>query len=748
MSKHNPSIVFNVNTGAVFVGRHANNTDRVVRVEGADGPRFVVRHRSTGGIQKMLPTTLFSHFEPVSEAEGQNLFPFDGERVALSVTADGHVPARRRSGAKRKHRSTRTKLEPTTGDVSVKTTEPAPTASEPFAPSPRERAVSAWVKWFHEDHVRDESKVICGTAVPRVVDNGQMYIDFGRLGIIFGLDLAGAYEILFDWFSSPESELGPPCEYTPAIPDIDGMILSLLEIIQKANPPRLEEVKKWISVLSAPLAASAPTPANEAQREGPWVINPRDKDGSGAVVAAVLFGQSVKTYHNPEDGSAWVAGQDIAHVFRAHRPKVYAWLGKAGETNARKVPWLLKEGLPTTDKWMARATYLEANLPTLLPYIVREAKAAEPAPPAPTVEPSTPLLLAENNEEPEVIEEGISIPEGMMLATFGGVLLAVPGGESGEARVRDITLGEKLELARPRTIRDTIREMQAEGLLPGVLDRRQQRRSRNRYGEADSASTVTEFWLTEEETLKVIMRSKSPVAYRIVDEMIAVYRAWRHGRLPSALQSEEMKMLSQTVRAVADISKSSLLVAQEAAKTAMETRAMLEKIRHSPTVDAEKAEQDARDAETLRKQRANAAAKGAATKGVNAVRREVQDVLRPVIHQFFSERMIRADLRDLGAVQRCLRPSEVMVIFNAFLRANVERIGKEELDALNTIGQDAETRSRVIYGMFNEASHHVKVEKEIVDEDGVRRMATVLPWYPKISLASDPRQTTIPGSGR
>ena len=78
---------------------------------------------------------------------------------------------------------------------------------------------------------------------------------------------------------------------------------------------------------------------------------------------------------------------------------------------------------------------------------------------------------------------------------------------------------------------------------------------------------------------------------------------------------------------------------------------------------------------------------------------------------------------------------------------HLQRVSPEEQTALEIIGSDQTTRNRAIYSLFNEASDHAKARKEI-EEDGETRMVPVLPWYPKVSLAVDPRQTVIPGTSR
>lgn len=131
------SVIYNLRRGDVFIGRHGHTIGKVLRVEGANGPWFVVRHQSSNVRSDILPTTLFSSWEPVGEEAGAALYPWDGDRSVVSVSsADAPVatarPRKKREGDKPVIK--RAKMEPSTGDVSVL---PWPTvAHEPVSTSP------------------------------------------------------------------------------------------------------------------------------------------------------------------------------------------------------------------------------------------------------------------------------------------------------------------------------------------------------------------------------------------------------------------------------------------------------------------------------------------------------------------------------------------------------------------------------------------------------------------------------------
>jgi len=102
-----------------------------------------------------------------------------------------------------------------------------------------------------------------------------------------------------------------------------------------------------------------------------------------------------------------------------------------------------------------------------------------------------------------------------------GWQVAVEGVGDEEAKIRDIDLAKKLQYSRPRDIRRVILRLIAEGRLAGVCSRAVT--ARQSTGRGERAFTVTEYWLTEEQALKVIATSDTPEAKAILDQVIQVF---------------------------------------------------------------------------------------------------------------------------------------------------------------------------------------------------------------------------------
>lgn len=88
-----------------------------------------------------------------------------------------------------------------------------------------------------------------------------------------------------------------------------------------------------------------------------------------------------------------------------------------------------------------------------------------------------------------------------------------------EPRVLDIAIGERVGLARPRTIRDVIKKHIDNGFINDSDVRRSERQTTTKGGRP-----CTEYWLTETGALKVITKLETPQAHALVGEMIRVYR--------------------------------------------------------------------------------------------------------------------------------------------------------------------------------------------------------------------------------
>jgi hypothetical protein len=107
---------------------------------------------------------------------------------------------------------------------------------------------------------------------------------------------------------------------------------------------------------------------------------------------------------------------------------------------------------------------------------------------------------------------------------FGGLDISVSGFDDGQIRVRDIDLGEWLELARPRTIRDNIKRFLDRNFLNdfdiAVVNGDVQ------LGNGASKK-VTEYWLTEEAALFVVAKSDQPKGVLALKALITVFSEFR-----------------------------------------------------------------------------------------------------------------------------------------------------------------------------------------------------------------------------
>ena len=94
-----------------------------------------------------------------------------------------------------------------------------------------------------------------------------------------------------------------------------------------------------------------------------------------------------------------------------------------------------------------------------------------------------------------------------------------------EPLVPDMEIAAKLGYKRPGNIRKLITRM----IAAGQLDRCSTVEHRPENG----GRAVEAYLLSEQQALKVIARSETQVADKILDEVIAVYIAWRKGQLPA-----------------------------------------------------------------------------------------------------------------------------------------------------------------------------------------------------------------------
>jgi hypothetical protein len=104
----------------------------------------------------------------------------------------------------------------------------------------------------------------------------------------------------------------------------------------------------------------------------------------------------------------------------------------------------------------------------------------------------------------------------------------VLGGDfpDGEPRIRDIDAAARLGYSEPRMVRKLIKRIWPENKAPNCRST-VERQPVGPGGKGIREYTVSEYWLTEAELLKLCARSETPIAESILDDMIAVYVAVR-----------------------------------------------------------------------------------------------------------------------------------------------------------------------------------------------------------------------------
>jgi len=109
-----------------------------------------------------------------------------------------------------------------------------------------------------------------------------------------------------------------------------------------------------------------------------------------------------------------------------------------------------------------------------------------------------------------------------------------------EPRILDIVLAERLGFDQPRSIRKLIKRLDESGKIPGVLhaihmDRIEKRGAVKGIEERE----VTAYYLDERNALRVIRRCETDKADDIMDEVIAVYLAYRHGPTKPIVEDDD-----------------------------------------------------------------------------------------------------------------------------------------------------------------------------------------------------------------
>jgi hypothetical protein len=104
---------------------------------------------------------------------------------------------------------------------------------------------------------------------------------------------------------------------------------------------------------------------------------------------------------------------------------------------------------------------------------------------------------------------------------FGGLNISVSGFDDGQIRVRDIDLGEWLEMSRPRDIRKDIKRFIDKGILN---DSNVATVCRDiEVGTSGGHKTVTEYWLTRPAAHFVVARSDQPKGVLALQMLITVF---------------------------------------------------------------------------------------------------------------------------------------------------------------------------------------------------------------------------------
>lgn len=115
-----------------------------------------------------------------------------------------------------------------------------------------------------------------------------------------------------------------------------------------------------------------------------------------------------------------------------------------------------------------------------------------------------------------------------------GWQVAVEGVGDAEEKIRDLDLGEKLGYARPRDIRKLIERLMKEGRLPGVYVRAIWR-AREMPNGGTRQEEVQEYWLNERQALKVIAKSETDIADKILDQVNDVFIQVRRNKVALTL---------------------------------------------------------------------------------------------------------------------------------------------------------------------------------------------------------------------
>ncbi len=139
---------------------------------------------------------------------------------------------------------------------------------------------------------------------------------------------------------------------------------------------------------------------------------------------------------------------------------------------------------------------------------------------------------------------------------------------NGEPTVKDTDLAERLGYSRPRDIRKLIIRMIDSQSFGGATPCRS-------FEKAGNGADVEVYHLNEKQALKVISKSETVVADKIMDEVIDVFLAVRNGKM------QQLTPQAFTMKAIAEMANSYLGISNEV-KTIKED---VEELRNTSTLD-------------------------------------------------------------------------------------------------------------------------------------------------------------------
>lgn len=150
----------------------------------------------------------------------------------------------------------------------------------------------------------------------------------------------------------------------------------------------------------------------------------------------------------------------------------------------------------------------------------------------------------------------------------------------GEARIRDVRLGEVLGMAQPLDIRRVIKKNAEELAEHGPI---RATREMVQIG-SGSKREVTAYHLSEPQALLICMFSRAPNAAAARSQIIKVYMAYRHGQLVSAEQNDPWVRMERRIEQLEKlVSSQRLVLSQEYATAVAYAPAVMAKTRPDGT---------------------------------------------------------------------------------------------------------------------------------------------------------------------